>query len=434
MAGSFTDFHIDFGGTSVWYHILHGRKRFYFIAPTTQNLNLFTRWALTADTNPAMFFFGDQVPEGHCMTFDLTPGETLIIPSGWIHAVYTPEDALVFGGNFVHSYSILRQLQVNCIEQRTKVKKVYRFPYFKQINWYFLCALLPVAHQLYMNISIESKEKELCSGVGVREVSPCAGEIESDASNSDDDGEEEEDLVRMANQLILPAVFNQLPFLVKSCELWIQSKALDSAEDEIFQAAAEDAGYSSPSEVISEWWDVLKHIAALIAVEIFYSDPAMRTPQARAERRGELKQQKKAFAPTIQCSDEFSVISSWHYQHVLRIQRMSDLDLLSDSVVGGIDPEFDRYVSRLLASNKGEAVEEIFEPMPPMRTTQQPAVAQEKESYDEHGFLEVPQQPMPSLDYTVETAAAAAAAAAVAETSKRKAADRKAAARKFIRV
>ena len=26
VKGCFTDFHVDFGGTSVWYHILHGEK------------------------------------------------------------------------------------------------------------------------------------------------------------------------------------------------------------------------------------------------------------------------------------------------------------------------------------------------------------------------------------------------------------------------
>ena len=26
VKGCYTDFHIDFGGTSVWYHILHGEK------------------------------------------------------------------------------------------------------------------------------------------------------------------------------------------------------------------------------------------------------------------------------------------------------------------------------------------------------------------------------------------------------------------------
>jgi len=32
-AGSFTEFHSDFGGSAVWYHMLRGRKRFFVIVP-----------------------------------------------------------------------------------------------------------------------------------------------------------------------------------------------------------------------------------------------------------------------------------------------------------------------------------------------------------------------------------------------------------------
>lgn len=42
----------------------------------------------------------------------LNAGETLMIPSGWIHAVFTPKPSLVFGGNFLHSLNIPMQLQV----------------------------------------------------------------------------------------------------------------------------------------------------------------------------------------------------------------------------------------------------------------------------------------------------------------------------------
>jgi hypothetical protein len=31
--------------------------------------------------------------------------------AGWIHAVYTPCDSLVFGGNYLHSYAIRMQLK-----------------------------------------------------------------------------------------------------------------------------------------------------------------------------------------------------------------------------------------------------------------------------------------------------------------------------------
>lgn len=34
-AGSYTDFHIDFGGSSVWYHIVRGAKVYAFGAPTS---------------------------------------------------------------------------------------------------------------------------------------------------------------------------------------------------------------------------------------------------------------------------------------------------------------------------------------------------------------------------------------------------------------
>lgn len=41
----------------------------------------------------------------------LKAGETVLLPSGWIHAVYTPVDSLVFGGNFLTLFSIPLQLQ-----------------------------------------------------------------------------------------------------------------------------------------------------------------------------------------------------------------------------------------------------------------------------------------------------------------------------------
>lgn len=35
----------------------------------------------------------------------------MLVPTGWIHAVYTPVDSLVFGGNFLHSLNISMQLR-----------------------------------------------------------------------------------------------------------------------------------------------------------------------------------------------------------------------------------------------------------------------------------------------------------------------------------
>lgn len=61
-----------------------------------------------------------------------------IIPTGWIHAVFTPEDSIVIGGNFLHTLNIKTQLKVYDIEEATDVPLKFRFPFYKKINWYAL--------------------------------------------------------------------------------------------------------------------------------------------------------------------------------------------------------------------------------------------------------------------------------------------------------
>ena len=45
--------------------------------------------------------------------------------TGWIHAVHTPVDWLVFGGNFLHSFNISGQLAVADIEETNKVRELW---------------------------------------------------------------------------------------------------------------------------------------------------------------------------------------------------------------------------------------------------------------------------------------------------------------------
>ncbi|KAJ2954965.1 hypothetical protein O0L34_g3306 [Tuta absoluta] len=130
--GSYTDFHIDFGGTSVWYHVLHGKKIFYLIPPTTTNLALYQQWSASNNQNER--FFGDMVE--WYGTAELTAGQTMFIPTGWIHAVLTPRDSLVFGGNLLHSYAIEMQLQIYEIERRVETPTAFRYPLFEAMHWY----------------------------------------------------------------------------------------------------------------------------------------------------------------------------------------------------------------------------------------------------------------------------------------------------------
>jgi len=81
-------------------------------------------------------FFGDTVEK--CSRIRLVTGNTFFIPSGWIHAVYTPQDSLVFGGNFLHSYSITRQLHCARIENATHVPQKHKYPFYTEMLWYTL--------------------------------------------------------------------------------------------------------------------------------------------------------------------------------------------------------------------------------------------------------------------------------------------------------
>lgn len=58
-AGCYTDFHLDYGGSSVWYHVISGRKVFLVIPPTDENIQLFTAWAASAKQQSV--FLGEHV-------------------------------------------------------------------------------------------------------------------------------------------------------------------------------------------------------------------------------------------------------------------------------------------------------------------------------------------------------------------------------------
>ncbi|KAJ3032564.1 Lysine-specific demethylase 7A [Rhizophlyctis rosea] len=126
-------FHIDFGGSSVFYHLLSGEKVFYFIEPTKANLKKYEKWSSSPEQS--VTFLGDEI-KGGPVKVHLQAGNTMIIPTGWIHAVYTPKDSIVIGGNFLQGLNISGQLDIYDIEKRTNVPAKFRFPYFEKMQWY----------------------------------------------------------------------------------------------------------------------------------------------------------------------------------------------------------------------------------------------------------------------------------------------------------
>lgn len=145
---SFTDFHIDFSGTAVYYTVCSGVKEFLMYPPTEENLDLYTAWCLEPNQNYLWFgdynkpYKGKTCQPSQGLKVKVNEGNLFIIPSGWIHAVYTPQDSIVIGGNFLTLMDIQMHLKISQIEKSTNVPAKYRFPKFNKVlwltSWYYL--------------------------------------------------------------------------------------------------------------------------------------------------------------------------------------------------------------------------------------------------------------------------------------------------------
>lgn len=149
---SYTDFHLDFAGTSVYYTVIYGEKSFMFFPPTEHNLKRYVQW-ITTPSLTSQFLGNLGLEQGVKVT--LLPGDVMIIPSGWIHAVYTPVDTLVVGGNFLTSFNISEQLKIIDIEIRTKVDKKFKFPNFNKLM--FLTAWAVLEGKLLLDVDIDKQ-------------------------------------------------------------------------------------------------------------------------------------------------------------------------------------------------------------------------------------------------------------------------------------
>ncbi|PNS17482.1 hypothetical protein CAC42_8025 [Sphaceloma murrayae] len=137
-ADSYTDFHIDFGGSSVYYHILRGSKTFFFIPPKAKHLKAYEDWNNSPQQN---FTFLPYITK-ECYRVDLFEGDTMLIPSGWIHAVWTPSNSLVIGGNFLTHMHYSMQFRVVEVERNNKTPQKFRYPKFQKVMWYALLRYL----------------------------------------------------------------------------------------------------------------------------------------------------------------------------------------------------------------------------------------------------------------------------------------------------
>lgn len=155
VENSYTDFHLDFAGTSVYYTVISGEKIFMFFPPTEHNLKKYVNWI----KNPleSSKFLGNCGLE-HGMKVELHKDDALIIPSGWIHAVYTPVDTVVVGGNFLTAFNIPTQFKIIDIEIKTKVDKKFKFPNFSKLMWFTAKSVLDGKVELSKESMIELED------------------------------------------------------------------------------------------------------------------------------------------------------------------------------------------------------------------------------------------------------------------------------------
>lgn len=137
VKGSYTDFHIDFSGTCVYYTVCKGAKSFLMYPPTDDNLQLYSSWCQEPDQN--FIWFGEYTKKkkkpSNGFKVTLQEKDLFIIPSGWIHAVYTPQDSVVIGGNYLLINSLEMHLKIGEIEKETKVPGKFRFPMINKVLW-----------------------------------------------------------------------------------------------------------------------------------------------------------------------------------------------------------------------------------------------------------------------------------------------------------
>ncbi|KAJ2807755.1 JmjC domain-containing histone demethylation protein 1 [Coemansia guatemalensis] len=132
VQNAYTDFHVDFSATWVYYHIVWGAKVFYLVPPTASNMRKFESWSRSPEQ--AVSLFAENVRQ--CFEVRVEAGNTLFIPAGWIHAVLTPVDTLAIGGNFLVMQSLNTHIGVYKLEARTGVPQRYRFPFFLKLCRY----------------------------------------------------------------------------------------------------------------------------------------------------------------------------------------------------------------------------------------------------------------------------------------------------------
>ncbi|KKY18767.1 putative domain family histone demethylase specific for h3-k36 [Diplodia seriata] len=102
-ANTISPIHIDSGGGNTWISMLSGRKIWYFPRAVDEST---VRLLESADNLHA----ADYYPRGWAK-LELRPGDALVMPPAFPHAVFTPDPSLAVGGQFYTAPHLTRSLR-----------------------------------------------------------------------------------------------------------------------------------------------------------------------------------------------------------------------------------------------------------------------------------------------------------------------------------
>ncbi len=129
--GAQTQFHYDMTGTSVFYQVITGTKEFWIMQNTPNNMNQIDKWNSIPVAKYSSFFADSMHVNGTCTRLTLHAGDALFLPAGWLHFVYTPEDTVVFGINFLVAAHMPIFLSRYVFERATHKPILSCFPNFE---------------------------------------------------------------------------------------------------------------------------------------------------------------------------------------------------------------------------------------------------------------------------------------------------------------
>uniref|UniRef100_A0A0K2UWL7 Uncharacterized protein n=1 Tax=Lepeophtheirus salmonis TaxID=72036 RepID=A0A0K2UWL7_LEPSM len=150
---SFIDFKVNPGGSSSWHFVYSGHQTHLLIPPTDDNLKIYEDWV--AQKRKPIVFLPDSAK--NILKVECPEGATLFIPGGWIHGTFNNEDSLVFGGFFMHSFGIEKQLQISFMEESLQLPIGERYPHFTEMLWYVLDRYI---HRLLGKTHLDLPEEE----------------------------------------------------------------------------------------------------------------------------------------------------------------------------------------------------------------------------------------------------------------------------------